>query len=587
MQSALCLWNRRVAPFGRYAVEMLHAEGLTGAREQEVTLSPVSVSELRDYQVVVVAPSGEETEAIALEALRGGTAIVFLRPSRATAERLGLRARGSRVANDFYLAPNRAHPLWFPTLGDFLQFHGGADLYDRAENTLAWVAGPEWATTHPAIVTGTFGTGRFVVFSYDLATSTVLFHQGLPELASTGAKPDADGDGIFAPNDLFQGHLDVNLRHVPQADLQQRLLLRILDWMCAETGPLPRLWPFPNGEPTVALVNGDSDLMTRAQLEWFVNMTEAHGGNYTIYVLEEHRPLVPADLAADYRRRGHSVGPHIWLKLKPTPAEMAARIREEVAGFTHYYDQPPRTTRHHCVVWPGWVDTARALADTGIRLETNYRAAERYQSGYLTGSGLPMRFVDEGGEFIDCFQQETLLCDDYALVDKSFLPPLSEAQVIDLSHRLLADARERYHTAIQIYFHPVYSTGLTVHTGQFIHTAGWLEAVLKYCWKNRIPMPSTDAWCEFNERRRQTVIGVSNWDPTSGALAFDIESAAGLPSGTLVLPTLHAGRHLERVLVGSAEFAMDEREIYGGPYTLATGDFAAGYQRVSAQYEEV
>lgn len=586
MLSALCLWDRRAAPLGRYLVEMLYAEGITGAIERDVTVAPVSADDLRDYQIIVVAPCGDETgaEAAALAALEAGSSVIFLRPSRTIAARLGLNARRTQIANDCYIAPNRAHPLWFPALGDFLQYHGGADLYDQREGVLAWIAGPDWSTRHPAIVTGAFGSGRFAVFAYDIATSTVLFHQGLPELASTGLKPDADGDGVFAPNDLFQGHLDVHLRHVPQADLQQRLLLRVIEWAGEATGPLPRLWPFPNAEPTIALINGDSDLMTRPQLEWFVNMTEAHGGNYTIYVLEEHRQLVTPDLAVDYRRRGHSIGPHVWLKLKPTPAEMAACIHDEVTSFTRYYNHPPKTTRHHCVVWPGWVETARALADARIRLETNYRAAERYQSGYLTGSGLPMRFIDENGEFIECFQQETLLCDDYALIDKSFLRPLSEAQVIDLSRRLLADARERYHTAVQIYFHPVYSTGLTVHTGQFIHTAGWLEAVLKFCQENRIPMPSTDAWCEFNERRRQTVIGESAWDPTTGLLTFDLDSAHGLPGGTIVLPTDHGGRRLQAVTVGSAEFAREEREIHGEGYTLFSGDLAPGCHRTVAQY---
>ena len=63
-------------------------------------------------------------------------------------------------------------------------------------------------------------------------------------------------------------------------------------------------------------------------------------------------------------------------------------------------------------------------------MDTNFRAGDHLQYGYLTGSGLPMRFIDEDGEFIECFEQETLFCDDYVLVDKSFLPPLSEEQAI-------------------------------------------------------------------------------------------------------------------------------------------------------------
>ncbi len=586
MLPPLCLWDPTVAPLGRYAAEMLRAEGLTGAMERDVSSTPVISQELTRHQAVVVAPCGSEggAEAAALEALQAGAAVVFLRPSRQTAAALGLRSRGSKVANDFYIAPEPSHPLWFPALGDFLQFHGGADLYDKRDGVLAWIAGSSWAMPHPAIVTGSHGAGRFAVFAYDLATSTVLFHQGLPELASTGPRADADGDGVYAPNDLFQGLLDVNLRHVPQADLQQRLLVRLLEWASEPAGPLARLWTFPDAEPAVVLINGDSDLMTRPQLEWFVNMTEAHGGHYTIYVMEEHQPILTPAMEADYRRRGHSAGPHIWLKLQPSPEEMAGRIQEDVAGFTRYYGHAPKTTRHHCVVWPGWVDTARSLAGAGIRLETNYRAAERYQSGYLTGSGLPMRFIDQGGDMIDCFQQETLLCDDYALIDKSFLPPLSEDQVIDLSCRLIDAARERYHTAVQIYFHPIYSTGLAVHTGQFIRTAGWLEAVLKHCWRNKIPMPSTDAWCEFNERRRATVLTWQTWDEANGTLAVEVDSVSGLPGASLVLPASHAGKALRQVVLGADELPTIPRSIDGRECALAKADLSAGVTRLIARF---
>jgi hypothetical protein len=591
MHPVLCLHDRTAAPFGRYALEILHAEGVTGAVERDASSGvAVAAEELLGHHAIVVTPTGAATgaEAAALAALRAGAGVVFLRPSLGTARALGLISNGRRVAPEMYLAPERAHPLWCPALGDFLQVHGAADLYDRPEardNVLAWVAGPDWAMPHPAIVTGTLGAGRFALFAYDLATSTVLFHQGRPELASTGPTPDADGDGTFAPNDLFQGHLDVRLRHVPQADLQQRLLLRVLEWVAEPAGPLVRLWPFPNAAPAVALINGDSDSMTRPQMEAYVDLVESYGGGYTVYLMEQHLPLLPAEMEADYRRRGHSAGPHVWLELQPSPEAMAVRISEEVALFERAYGHPPRTTRHHCVVWPGWVDTARALADAGIGLETNYRAAERYQSGYLTGSGLPMRFIGQQGELIDCFQQETLLCDDYLLIDKSFLRPLDEAEAIALSHRLIDEAIERYHTVFHAYFHPVYSTGLVVRTGQFIRTDGWLEAVLAHSRRRGIPLPNTDAWCEFNDRRRGTVLATSNWDDVSGTLSVQINSVAGLPGATLLFPAAHAGRRLRRAALGADDLSPETREVWGREYLLAVADLLPGSTLLTARYE--
>jgi hypothetical protein len=195
-----------------------------------------------------------------------------------------------------------------------------------------------------------------------------------------------------------------------------------------------------------------------------------------------------------------------------------------------------------------------------------------------------MRFIDEAGEFIACFQQETLLCDDYLLIDKSFLPPLNEQEAVALSHKLVDEARERYHTVVQLYFHPVYATGLRVHSGQFVHTAGWMEAVLKHCMGKGVPMPSTDAWCEFNERRRMTVLGNQSWDPATGMLHVQVESAGGLPGATVVLPAHHAGRSLQHVSLGSEGLALHHCEVQGHECVLATGDFSPGRQCLMAQY---
>ena len=434
----LCVYDPQAATFGRYALEMLFAEGLTGAEEQNVRETPLAAEALQARQAVIIAPCGEDTgaEQAALAALQQGTPVVFLRPSAETAAALGLTDRQRRTANEAYIAPERDHPLWFAALGDFMQFHGTADMYGTfggRERVLAWLGGRDWALPYPAIVTGTYGSGCFAVFTYDLATSTVLFHQGRREQASAGPNPDADGDGLYCPSDLFTGYRDRTLLDLPQADLQQQLLTRILEWASASRAPLARLWYYPDAAPAIVLVNGDSDSMTRPQMEWYTNMVEAHGGEYTVYLMEEHLRHLTPEMERDYRRRGHSAGPHIWHSPKPTVEQMRQRIQEEATLFAERYGYPPKTTRHHCVIWPGWVETAQALADAGFRMDTNFRAGDHLQYGYLTGSGLPMRFIDEEGAFIELFEQETLFCDDYVLVDKSFLPPLSEEQAIAVS----------------------------------------------------------------------------------------------------------------------------------------------------------
>ena len=171
---------------------------------------------------------------------------------------------------------------------------------------------------------------------------------------------------------------DRTLLDLPQADLQQQLLVRVLDWACAPQAPLARLWYYPDAAPAMVLVNGDSDGMSRPQMEWYTNMVEAHGGEYTVYLMEQHLPHLTPEMERDYRQRGHSAGPHIWHSQKPTVEQMRTRIQEEVALFEERYGYPPKTTRHHCVIWPGWVETAKALADAGFRMDTNFRAGRSH-----------------------------------------------------------------------------------------------------------------------------------------------------------------------------------------------------------------
>ncbi len=585
----LACYDPQTAPFGRYVLEMLFAEGLTGAEERNVRETPLAAAALRGRQAVILAPCGADTgaEQAALAALRQGTPVVFLRPSAETAAELGLTEKQRRTANEAYIAPEQGHPLWFAALGDFMQFHGAADMYGAPggrERVLAWLGGRDWALPFPAIVTGTYGAGRFAVFTYDLATSTVLFHQGRREQASTGSKPDFDGDGLYCPSDLFVGYRDQTLLDLPQADLQQQLLVRILEWASAPHAPLARLWYYPDAAPAIVLVNGDSDSMTRPQMEWYTNMVEAHGGEYTVYLMEEHLPHLTPEMERDYRRRGHSAGPHIWHSAKPTVEQMRARIQEEVTLFAERYGYPPKTTRHHCVIWPGWVETARALADAGFRMDTNFRAGDHLQYGYLTGSGLPMRFIDEDGEFIELFEQETLFCDDYVLVDKSFRPPLSEEQAIAVSQEYIDAAIERYHTVAHFYFHPIYATGVTVKTGEFIRTAGWFEAVLKHAARHELPMPSTDAWCTFNEQRRATALKDQQWDAEGGILRVTLEAQAGLPGGTLLLPARYQGREIAEVSLDGQPLPLARRSVFGTACALAAGDFDAGASAVAVRY---
>ena len=122
------------------------------------------------------------------------------------------RSRWSRTATTRtarhdrrYVQANPVNALATGLAARDLQFHDRADLYTWQGDAAAvalWLA-PflGQASSFPAVIATAHGDGRAVIYTFDLAASTVRFHQGRPEQASTGAYPDYDSDGMYKAND--------------------------------------------------------------------------------------------------------------------------------------------------------------------------------------------------------------------------------------------------------------------------------------------------------------------------------------------------------------------------------------------------
>jgi len=542
------------------AVEGLPAPELIAATE----LGRMPLAE--SSRAVIVVPSlslaGPSVAAL-LEYLRAGGSLLLLRPCAGLGSGLGLqpaREVDSNLLRDAYLELDHSHPLTAPVPKDipYLQYHGQADAYmPDSQSTAARVYWGGSSMPYPIVLSGRLGRGRYVVFAYDLARSTMLFHQGLRAQSSLGECPDRSGDSTYTPNDLFVGYLDADLRLVPQADLQQRMFSGALDWLAREALPLPRLWYYPRSRPAVAVIDGDSDAMTVEEMELYARTLEKGGGRYTLYLMTDHYSAVTGELMDSYRERGHDFGPHIWLALKPSPAKFHAHVQREVAAFSGRYGFRPASTRHHCVVWPGWMEPAQALARAGIGMEMNFRAAQHFREGYLTGSGLPLRYVDEEGELIDVQQQSTLLSDDFLFQNKSFRTPLKTADVIALTKTMVDACVQRYHTVFHPYFHPVYGrTHPPLVPGTY--TVPWLEATVAHCRERGLPMLAASEWSGFSLARREALPRDLDWDAADFRLRFRLGQTAlparDLAGLTLLLPLAWRGCALASVTQGDGPF---------------------------------
>lgn len=526
-------------PFAGYIEEILAVEGFLACERVDVTGRPLTPDLLEGQDFVLVASmplESAEQEALA-DYVRAGGRLIALRPPPTMAPLFGLEAVGTVLKRGHYLQFDETGcPVGARSTETPLQVHAEADAYGvREAEAAAWFCYGCGARRHfPAATLRPVGDGWAAMLPFDLAHSTVLHHQGLPEQASTGARPDPSGLGQYKPDAHFIGHLDVTRVTLPQADLQQRLLGALVDRMLPT--PVPRLWHFPNGEPCLAFLNGDSDGMTREDLQACLDIIEPRGGRYTCYVMEE-APLSPQDEAA-LRARGHSFGKHIWAGSMPSPETMAAAVEEQIAGFRRCYGYTPLTNRGHCLIWPGWTDMAWHLSEAGVRMDSNF-VGVHCGYGYLTGSGLPVKFMDAQGRLIDLYEQSTQWEDDVALAE--YGQRLTYEQAVRLSLETLREAQERHHTVVNFNFHPIHTRA------DWLQTREWIAQVADFCQARRIPMVSADEWARFNDARRQVKMTDYSADSRTRTVRFTLTASQPVRGLTLALPAVWEGATLSVV----------------------------------------
>jgi hypothetical protein len=565
-------------PFDLYLAEIMRIEGYHcfDQRVGEVALTP---AELARYSLAIIscgAAAHMSRETVAQYLAQGGRVIAF-RPPTEWSELFGLGAPGPTyaVTRNAYLHVNGEHP-WltdFPALD--LQCHGGMDVYPNASaEPLAFVAGQlGLPSAFPAVVRHEVGAGVGVLFAYDLAECVVRFHQGRPENASTGPDPDANRDGKFTSDDLLEGMRDFRLRHVPQADVHQDLLVRAIRGLAADLVPLPRLWHFPRSAPGLLFVNGDGDGMNWDDLRWTVETCAAHEAKFTFYLMDAEIDAFSAGDIAAMRARGHAFGPHPWTGLQPTIEEWGREIVRIVARFEEKLGFRPRSLRSHCVIFPGWDESPRLFAEAGLRLDTNFLSGYRYQSGLANGSGLPVRFIGRTGEIIDCYEQCTLHGDDVMCSPKSLLPPYSEDQALEVSRQVMHDCATRYHGVYHPYFHPLYLGG---RGG--LPTRRWFTGVLQAAREQGMPSVNADEWLSFTDARRETVVADVHWDGEMGRLGFTLTAASGVCGLTLLLPPC-CGRVPESATVDDAPVAIAPVPHEKIGWTALEIDLEAGERR--------
>jgi hypothetical protein len=416
--------------FTSFAAEVLRNEGLNEFATAD--LSTVTASVLGQYDVVLLGSTPLTAAQVSMFTtwVNGGGNLIAFRPDKQLASLLGLTSTTGTLAEGYLRVDTSSSPGAGIT-SQTIQYHSTADRYTLAgaRSVATLYSSATAATTNPAVSLTDVGTsgGQAAAFTFDLPRSLVYTRQGNP----AWEKQNRDGKAPVRSNDMYFGGgsadwVDLTKVAVPQADEQQRLLANLIGAMNLDRKPLPRFWYFPRSLKAVVVATGDDHATggTAGRFDQYL-ANSANGcvvddwqcPRFTSYVYP-NTPLSNA-AAGTYQSRGFEVGLHLSTNCSDyTAASIAANLTDQLGAFRDKYGsvRAPDTNRTHCIVWSDWSTQATAETANGIRLDTNYYywpdtwVADR--PGFMTGSGMPMRFADSAGALIDNYQAATQMTDE-------------------------------------------------------------------------------------------------------------------------------------------------------------------------------
>jgi hypothetical protein len=541
--------RQRRARFGRYAGEILRAEGLGEVHEIELAgVTAAGLAGLARFGVVVLAGCGAVPglpELLAAYVEAGGR-LLLIRPPAELAPLAGLRPLSRALPDAALLVePGGAESRRAP-LGGFpyepLQVAGALDLYhpDPGTTVLARAVAGRWPVgSHPAIVerlspAGAAGpAGSVVAFLYDLPHTVARLRQGDPALAGY----DTDGLSGVRPNDAQQWQIDPAAGHLPQAEVHQALLARAVEWLCP--WPLPRLWYLPGEAQALLVLTGD--LCRDRPDAWLVDeaaLAERHGGTITFY-LHERASLDP-QTAAGLRQRGHSLSIHPFAEPFSAPT-MDETLGRHLAAFEARFGGRPRTVRHHRLQWLGWAEQAALEHRHGLAMDLNFTTARPLRNGFHFGAGRPLPFVAETGEVLPVWQQPTHFEDDLLLGGHEISLGIDTREACALYDDLLDGARRRWHTVLAVNVHPGNYAG---------YSGDWGRHLVAQTAARGVPIWDAERWLRFTRARAAVCPHRPLPLPGGGATGAGPGWRIDVPQGTdeaglmLLLPLRFAGQEL-------------------------------------------
>ncbi len=564
--------NEGVRDFSAYIAEILLAEGLV---EHELKrLAELSPGDLGKYRVAILPPgsyTSDQLDRIDSYVKSGGHLISFL-PQPSLSKRLGLEAESELTAERGYIHFETSRSEALGLVSESLQIHGPSRLYTAPGiRPLAWF-GKERPSKDVSILEGDLGQGRFVVFAYDLPWSIALTRQGNPAWADQ----ENDAVGGLRPNDMFlrgEDHwIDSAKVMIPQADQQMHFLTGILRSL-TEPQTLPRVWYFPAGADAVFILTSDHEFGTASDMEAVRRDMQSLEVPLTIYLTRPygeggapsahvfHQSWEPNQISFGVHFEG---GSDI---LFPNQAQMRSVLQRDVREFRAIYGLPVQTTRMHNLRWMGWITQARLLAEVGVGMDYTYVNFIPVYDGYMTGSGLPMRYVDRFGRTADIFQQLTQYEDDVIISQMFYSSNWSTEEALTRFRELLKNSITRFHTAITINFHPPFY--LFPIPDSINSNKAWTHGCIEIAKEMEVPIVSGDQWHDFVRARSQ--VRIRGFRENASGYEFFVDTPQKVQGLSLMIPSKQKG---QTVQIDGRPVTAYAKKVRERDYLFVTEDFA-------------
>jgi PAS domain-containing protein len=342
---------------------------------------------------------------------------------------------------------------------------------------------------YPALVRSR--DGRTMMFTFDFPAWIIRLRQGDITLAN---RETDDILGIRA-SDMFRRTRSSAELQVPHTDLVIEGIWRILEG----EKPAPRLWHHPPGTKSTLIVTSDQDEASHQQMEIMLRALQLHDVQPTFLLMPKEgtfgKEISPPDAAFVKEARAFGVEFATHPDFRSVPVELRGYvIAEDRKVFAEAFGFEPATVRNHWVAWWGWVAAAKRLQEAGYRYDLSYLTlVSKYRGGpgYMTGSGLPLRFYDRDGAPVEIRQLATQL-DDHPnpVVPQHTLGgdvQLDRADFYAMTGALMARSANQFHSPLVVNNHPL----------QFSRDPDWLLTMVKAARSSDIAVMNVAEYARF------------------------------------------------------------------------------------------